>query len=84
MLYSNYPTIDLHGMDRDYARMMINQFIEENYKLKKYDVVIIHGIGSGILRQEVKKTLSVNKKVESFKNDFMNIGCTIVKIKQRN
>ena len=24
------------------------------------------------------------EKVESFRNDFMNIGCTIVRIKERN
>jgi DNA-nicking Smr family endonuclease len=27
MLYSNLPQIDLHGYDRDYARIVINDFI---------------------------------------------------------
>ena len=26
----NLPTIDLHGYDRDYARIAINEFIKEN------------------------------------------------------
>ena len=28
-LYSNLPTLDLHGTDRDYARVLINDFIKE-------------------------------------------------------
>ena len=35
MLYSNIPTLDLHGFDRDYARIQINDFIIDNYKMKK-------------------------------------------------
>ena len=31
----NYPRLDLHGYDRDYARMLTNDFILENVLLKK-------------------------------------------------
>ena len=30
----NYPRLDLHGCDRDYARMLTNDFILENVLLK--------------------------------------------------
>ena len=42
-LYSNLPTLDLHGMDRDYARILINDFIRDNYNIKNDKVVIVHG-----------------------------------------
>ena len=40
----NLPKIDLHGLDRDTARVLINDFIQENYKLKQNIFVIVHGI----------------------------------------
>lgn len=82
-LYNNYPSIDLHGFDRDYARIKINEFIEDNYKQKKYDVLIIHGIGSGILKKETHKALKNNKLVDNYKLDNFNSGTTIVRIKKR-
>ena len=47
----NLPTLDLHGFDRETARVLINDFINDNIKLKNQFVIIIHGIGGGILRQ---------------------------------
>ncbi len=82
-LYKNLPTIDLHGFDRDYARIMINEFIEDNYKISNHKVIIIHGIGSGIIRKETQKTLKQNKYVENYKIDNFNAGQTIVSIKNK-
>ena len=81
-LYKYLPTIDLHGYDRDYARIMINDFIEEQYKLKNNKVVIIHGNGTGIIKKTTQETLRKNKKVESYKIDNFNTGMTIVSIKK--
>ena len=55
MLYSNLPTLDLHGFDRDYARIKINEFVYDNYRMKKKKIVIIHGNGTGILKKHVSK-----------------------------
>ena len=33
-LYNNLPTLDLHGENSEYAKIMINEFIADNYKLK--------------------------------------------------
>ena len=76
------PTIDLHGLDRDTARVKVNEFIKDNISMKKDIICIIHGIGSGILKNEVHKTLKNNKYVIEYKLFFNNIGSTIVKLKK--
>ncbi len=81
-LYSNLPTLDLHGENSDYARIKINEFIDDNYKLNNEKVLIIHGIGTGIIRNTTQKTLKNNSKVESYKIDNFNEGQTIVFIKR--
>lgn len=77
----NYPTIDLHGYDRETAKVVVNDFVYENSKLKNYNVVIIHGIGTGIIKQAVHDTLKNNKLVVEYKLHNYNIGMTVVKIK---
>ena len=75
------PKLDLHGMDRVLTRIKVEEFINDNIKLRNKKIVIIHGIGQGIVKDEVFKTLRKNKHVESFKLNGMNIGCTIVNLK---
>ena len=77
---SRYPKIDLHGYDRDSARMMVNDFIRDNYEMGMDTIIIIHGKGLGILRKEVHEALRVNKLVLEYKSDNFNDGCTIVRI----
>ena len=77
----NLPSLDLHGETRDTARVLINDFIKDNIKLKNDKFVIIHGIGAGILKKETQKVLKNNKNVIEFGIDFMNEGSTIVRIK---
>ena len=74
----NLPKIDLHGYDRDSARVMVNDFIDEAYCMNYDRVVIIHGIGSGILKNVVGEVLYKNKLVKSFNVVGSNIGCTLV------
>lgn len=80
LLYNNLPQLDLHGIDRDYARILINDFIQDNYLLKTEKVIIIHGIGSGIIRKTTQETLKKNKMVASYKIDNFNPGMTVVEI----
>ncbi len=80
MIRSNIPQLDLHGENRDSARILVNEFVSDNYKLKKDIIVIIHGIGTGILRKEVHATLKSNKYVGKYYLDNFNIGCTIVEL----
>ena len=77
---NRYPYIDLHGFDRDSARVAVNDFVEENLILKNEMIVIIHGIGTGIVKNACHEALRVNKNVISYKTDNFNSGCTIVKL----
>lgn len=78
---NNLPQLDLHGYDRDTARVAINDFIRDNIKLKNEIVVIIHGIGSGILKSTTMETLKNNRYVIDQRIDFYNVGTTLVKIR---
>lgn len=81
---NNLPTIDLHGFDSETARVAINDFINDNYKMKNDLIVIIHGIGKGILRKITFDTLKKSKKVIAFKSYYYNNGCTIAEIDINN
>ena len=39
-----YPRIDLHGYDRDMARVMVNDFLDEAIQMEYSTVIIVHGI----------------------------------------
>lgn len=81
-LYNNLPSIDLHGLDRDYARILINEFVSDNYKMKKDKIIIVHGNGTGILKKTTQETLRINKLVEEYKIDNFNTGMTIVTLRK--
>lgn len=80
MLNSNLPTLDLHGETRDTARILINEFITDNIKMGNYKVIIVHGIGTGIIKKETHQVLKKDARITKFYVDFFNIGCTIVEI----
>ncbi len=75
------PKLDLHGYDRDSARVIINDFIRDNKKMGNEVVNIVHGIGMGIMREVCIYTLSHNKDVIDFKSAYGNRGCMLVQIK---
>lgn len=61
--------------------ILVKEFIDDCFKIGEETAVIIHGIGSGIIRKTVQEVLQKNKKVEKFYLDFTNPGQTIIKIK---
>lgn len=77
---NDLPSIDLHGFDRDSARVKVLEFIKDNKTTKNEIFCIVHGIGSGILKEEVHNTLKKSRDVADFKLFYNNTGCTIVKI----
>lgn len=79
---NRYPHLDLHGYDREYARMLTNDFINENIILKNDIIVIIHGHGEGIVKASVHETLKENKNVIEYKINIFNDGETIVYLKK--
>ena len=76
----NLPTIDLHGYDSDYARLKINEFIKDNKKMKNRVVVIIHGRGTGVIKNVTHETLRMNKNVKDYKIYYNNTGATLALI----
>ena len=79
--YNNLPNIDLHGIDRDYAKILVRDFINDQVLLKEDRIIIIHGIGKGIVKKAVHEELKNNKFVKDYKLDNFNSGCTIVDLR---
>ena len=75
------PKLDLHGFDRESARVAINDYIKDNQRQKIEIFTIVHGIGSGILRNTTIETLRKNKQVLEYKQYYYNLGCMLVRIK---
>ena len=80
-MINNYPSIDLHGEYKESALILVKEFINDNIILKNEFIVIIHGIGTDILRKSIHEYLKKDKNVLSYKQDFFNMGSTIVKLK---
>ena len=80
----NIPYIDIHGETSDTCHYIIEDFINDNIKLKKAKIIIIHGIGKGILKKETHLILKKNKKVKSYYLDPYNIGQTIIELNINN
>lgn len=76
-----YPKIDVHGETTDTVVFVVEDFINDNYKLKNKYIVIIHGKGSGALKNKVHELLKQNKKVLEYELDSMNIGQTLITLK---
>lgn len=81
-LRSNIPTIDLHGEDRKSAELLVKQFLDDLWKLKYDQGLIIHGIGTGVLKKQVHEVLKKDKRIEKYYINFFNIGCTVVEFKK--
>ena len=82
MALAKYPKIDINVETTDTAVLLVNDFINDNLKMKNEYIVIIHGKGTGVLRKKVHEILKNNKMVEKYELDVMNLGQTIVKLKK--
>lgn len=78
---ASFPCIDLHEFDRISAVIKVKEFIMDSLKLKKYDIIIIHGKGTGVLKESIHNYLKTDKRVLEYKTDNQNDGITIVKLK---
>ena len=74
------PSIDLHGYSRDLIFTPVNDFINDNLKLGKKKIVVIHGIGEGILKEELRLLFKKDKRVKTMYTPASNIGCTIIEL----
>ena len=78
---SNSPRLDLHGEMPETVELIINDFVNYNVVLKNSYVAIVHGKGSGVIRNKTWEVLKNNSKVLDFRLNIWNIGETIVYIK---
>jgi DNA mismatch repair protein MutS2 len=58
--------LDLHRLTVDEALPRIDDFLNDTYNAGLHFVRIIHGKGSGVLRQEVSRYLSTHPLVKSY------------------
>jgi len=58
--------LDLHRLTVDEALPKIDDFLNDAYSGGLHYVRIVHGKGSGVLRQEVSRYLSTHPLVKSF------------------
>ncbi len=59
---------------------VVNDFINDCYKLKYRKIVVVHGKGQGILKKKIHDSLRKNKKVLRYYLYNFNIGCTIIEL----
>ena len=70
MITSKTPKLDLHGEVVAMVEVLVNEFINDNKKMKNEYIIIIHGKSTNILTEEVSKVLKKNKDVlEYHKNN---------------
>ena len=58
--------LDLHRLTVDEALPKIDEFLYDMYRAGLYHVRIVHGKGSGVLRQEVSRYLATHPLVKSY------------------
>ena len=74
------PSIDVHGFTRETVYVPVSDFINDNIKLRNKNIVIIHGIGYGILRDEINRRFKRDKRVKKLYLSIDNAGCTIIEL----
>ena len=60
------PELDLHRLTVDEALPKIDDFLHDMYSADLHYVLIVHGKGTGVLKQEVGRYLATHPLVKSF------------------
>lgn len=68
------PDIDLRGMRGDEALQRVITFLDEAVMLNTKEVRLLHGTGTGALRQLIRQYLSTNPLVASFADEQIQLG----------
>tara|TARA_R110002096_G_scaffold97694_16_gene217779 strand:- start:3039 stop:5444 length:2406 start_codon:yes stop_codon:yes gene_type:complete len=78
------PSIDLRGFRTDKAINEVTHYLDRAIFRGLQQVDIIHGLGDGILKDQIHSYLNQRNDIKSFKlanEDFGGAGCTVVKLK---
>ena len=81
MITHKTPRLDLHGEEAALVYALVNEFVNDNYKMGNKEIAVIHGKSTNILTKEVHNTLKENKLVKDFCLNNWNIGETIIHLK---
>ena len=76
--------IDLRGLVSDEAVLMAERYIDSAVMAKLRQVTIIHGKGTGALRQAIQSMLKRNRQVKSYRNGTFGegeMGVTVVELR---
>lgn len=74
------PKLDVHGYTEDTVMTVVNEFINDNIKLRNKKILVVHGKGAGILKNKIHQSLKRNKYVKKYYLYNFNIGCTIIEL----
>ena len=77
-------SVDLRGMNADEGVMMLERFLDVSSMANLKTVTVIHGKGTGILRQAVQDALKKDRRVASFRLGRWgegDLGVTVVELK---
>lgn len=77
------PDIDLRGMRGDEALQKVITFLDEAVMLNYKEVRLLHGTGTGALRQLIRQYLSTNPLIASYADEQIQLGgagITVVKL----
>ena len=72
--------IDLRGMRADEALQAVMYFIDDAIMVGAGTVRILHGTGTGALRQVIRQYLSTVAGVASYHDQFGGAGITVVEL----
>ena len=68
------PSIDLRGMNMDEAIMETDKYLDDAYLSGLNEITVIHGKGTGILREGIKQYLKSHRHVKEFRTGNFNEG----------
>ncbi|GAB2024680.1 endonuclease MutS2 [Lactovum odontotermitis] len=66
--------LDLRGTRYEEAAMELDNYIDQALLANLGQITIVHGIGTGVIRELVQKKLAKNKHIKSFEFAPMNAG----------
>jgi len=68
------PSIDLHGKNLDEAEMLVEKYLDDALLARMHEVVICHGLGSGVLRDGIRRMLRGHKHVKKYRKGAFDEG----------